>query len=79
MSIIISHMKDRYISIDQAIYATSILSKYLYTATVRRSKKDYKTTFPYDIIFTKSNSSTSDEKVEKLSREFNIHHRACIG
>ena len=30
------------------------------------------------MIFTKDYESTSDEKVDKLSREFNIHYRACI-
>ena len=34
---------------------------------------------PVDIIFTKEDSSNSDEQVEKLNREFNIHYRACIG
>ena len=38
-----------------------------------------KYTLPSDMIFTKSDSSTSDEQVEKLTREFNIHYRACIG
>ena len=49
------------------------------TATVNTSKKFYKTTLPSDIIFTKADASTSDEKVEKLTRELNIHYRACIG
>ena len=40
--------------------------------------KVYKTTLPYDMIFTKDDTSTSDEQVEKLTREFNIHYRACI-
>ena len=31
------------------------------------------------MIFTKEDVSTSDEKVEKLTREYNIHYRACIG
>ena len=31
------------------------------------------------MIFTKTDASTSDEKVDKLTREFNIHYRACIG
>ena len=31
------------------------------------------------MIFTKDDVSTSDEKVEKLTREFNIRYRACIG
>ena len=30
------------------------------------------------MIFTKADTSTSDEQVEKLNREFNIHYRACI-
>ena len=31
------------------------------------------------MIFIKYDASTSYEQVEKLTREFNIHHRACIG
>ena len=31
------------------------------------------------MIFTKADTSTSDEQVEKLTREFNIHYRYCIG
>ena len=76
MSIIISHMKDHSISVDQARYATSIVAKYLDTATVKASTKFYKTTLPSDMIFTKYDTSTSDEQVEKLTREFNIHYRA---
>ena len=30
------------------------------------------------MIFTKEDVSTSDEKVEKLTRDFNIHYRACL-
>ena len=41
--------------------------------------KCYKTTLPYDMVFTKADKSTSDEKVVKLTKEFNIHYRACIG
>ena len=78
MSIIISQLRDRYISVDQARYATSIVAKYLDTATVKVSKNIYKTTFPADIIFTKEDVSTSDEQVEKLTREYNIRYRACI-
>ena len=44
---------DHSISVDQARYATYIVAKYLYTATVKVSKKFYKTTFPADMIFTK--------------------------
>ena len=31
------------------------------------------------MIFTKDDASTSDDQVDKLSREFNIHYRDCIG
>ena len=31
------------------------------------------------MLFTKKHLSTSDEIFEKLTREFNIHYRACIG
>ena len=72
-------MKDNSISVDQDRYTTSIVEKYLDTDTAKTIKRFYKTTLPYDIIFTKDDTSTSDEKVEKLTREFNIHYRACIG
>ena len=79
MSFRISQMKYHSISIDKAIYANSISAKYLDTATVKASKRNYKTTFPSDLMFTKADASTSDEQVETLTREFNIHYRACIG
>ena len=66
-------MKDNSISIDQARYNTSIVDKYLDTAIVKTSTNFYKTTFPYYMIFTKDDASTSDEQVENLTREFNIH------
>ena len=56
-------MKYQYISGDQDRYANSIADKYLDTTTVKTSKKFYNTTFPSDMIFTKSYLSTSDEKV----------------
>ena len=31
------------------------------------------------MIFTKAEVYTSDEQVEKLTSESNIHYRACIG
>ena len=31
------------------------------------------------MIFTKDDTSTNDKKVEKLTREFNINYRDCIG
>ena len=79
MSIRISQLKDHSISVDQARYATSIVAEYLDTDTVKVSTEFYKTTFPADIIFTKEDVSTSDELVEKSTREYNIHYRACIG
>ena len=72
-------MKDHSISVDQARYATSIVAKYLDTATVKVITKFYNTTFPADMIFTKEDISTSNEQVEKLTKEFNVHYRACIG
>ena len=68
MSIRISQLKDNYISVDQARYATSIVANYLDTATVKVSNKFYKTTLPAYMIFTKEDVSTSDEKVERLTR-----------
>ena len=79
MSISISQLKDHSISVDQDRYATSIVAKYLETSTVKVSKKSYKTTLPAEMTFTKEDVSTSDEQVEKLTREFNIHYRSCIG
>ena len=79
MSIRISQLKDNSISVYQARYATSIVAKYLDTATVQVSNKFYNTTLPADMIFTKEDVSTSDEQVEKLTREYNIHYRYCIG
>ena len=71
-------MKDHSISVDQARYATSIVAKYLDNSTVKVSKKFYKTTLTAYMIFKKEDASTSDEKVDKLTREFNIHYRHCI-
>ena len=78
ISIKISQLKDHSISVDQARYATSIVAKYLDADTVKVSTKFYKTNLPSDLIFTKYDTSTSDEQVQKLTREFNIHYRACI-
>ena len=79
MSIIISQIKDHSIYVDQDIYATYIFAKYLDTETVKTSTKSYNTTLPSDMIFTKDDTSTSDEQVEKLTRELNMNYRACIG
>ena len=74
MSIIICQMKDHSISVNQARYDTSIVEKYLDTATVKAITKFYNTTLPYDMIFTKDDTYTSDEQVDNLTREFNIHY-----
>ena len=71
-------MKDHSIYVDQDRYDTSIVDKYLDTVTVNTSTQFYKNTFPSGIIFTKSDSYTSDDQVGKLTREFNIHYRSCI-
>ena len=78
MSIRISQLKDRSISVDQARYATSIVAKYLDNATVKVSNKFYKTTLSADMIFNREDVSTIDDQIEKLTREYNIHYRACI-
>ena len=62
----------------QARYATSVVAKYLDNDTVKASTKFYKTILPSDMIFTKDDTSTSDEQVNNLTREFNIHYRAYI-
>ena len=79
MSIRIYQLKDHSISVDQARYATSVVAKYLDTATVKVNTKFYKTTLPADMIITKEYVSTSDEQVEKLTRDFKIHYISCIG
>ena len=53
---------------DQARYAISIVAKYLDTATVKVITKLYKITLTYDMIFTKTDVSTSDKQVHKLTR-----------
>ena len=63
---------------DQDRYAISIFVEYLDTATFKVSTKFYKTTFPYDMIFTLDYSSISDDQVDNLASELNIYYRACI-
>ena len=63
MSIRISQLEDHFIYVDQARYATSIVAKYLDTATVKISTKFYKITLSADMMFTKEDVSTSDEQV----------------
>ena len=72
-------MKNHNISVYHDRYTTSIVTKYLDNPTVKTSNFFYNTTLWSDIIFTKDGVSTSDEKVEKLTREFNIYFIYCIG
>ena len=69
-------MRDHSISVDQTKYATFIVTEYLDTATIQASTKFYMTTLPSDMIFTRYDTSTSDEQVEKLTRDFKIHYRS---
>ena len=46
-------MKYHSVSVYQTRYSTSIMAKYLDTDTFKKRTKFYKTTFPYDMIFTK--------------------------
>ena len=71
-------MNDHSISEDQARYSTSIVAKYLDTDTVKASTKFYRTNFPSGMVFTKADAYISDEQVQNLTSEFNIHYRACI-
>ena len=47
-------------------------------AKIKAIAKFYKTTLPSDMIFAQADISTSNEQVEKLTREFNIRYRAFI-
>ena len=79
ISIRIYQIRYHYTSVYRASCATSVVAKNLDTATVKVSTKFYKTNFPSDMIFTKADTYNSDEKVDKLTRELNIHYIACIG
>ena len=72
-------MRDHSIYVDDDRYATSIVAKYLDTAIVKKSKFFYEITLLTDMIFTKNDAYTSDEQVDKLTRELNINNRDFIG
>ena len=63
MSIRISQINYHSISVDQTRYATSYITKYLDTDTIKEISKFHKTTLTHDMIFTKDDDSTSDEQV----------------
>ena len=71
-------MRDHSIYIDQAIYATSFVVRYLDNVTVKTITNFYKTTLPSDMIFTKSYVYAGDDQVGKLTRSFNMRYKACI-
>ena len=71
-------MINHYISVYQDRYATCIVAKYLYNATANTSTNFYMATLKFDVIFTKDYASTSDDKVDKLTREFYIQYRVFI-
>ena len=50
----------------QARNAKSVVVKYLNTTTIIENTKFYNTTLTNDMIFTKGNVSTIDEKVKLL-------------
>ena len=56
-----------------------LFQKYLDTVTIKTITKFYKTTLPSVMIFTRDDTSTSDEKVEKFTTDFNIHYRSFFG
>ena len=68
LSIVISYIKEHYILVYQARYATSTVVEYLNTVTVNTSTTFYKFTLPSDIILTKAGASISYDQVEKLAR-----------
>ena len=60
MYISISQLRDHYISFDQDRYATSVVEKYIYTATIKENSRFHNTALTRDMIFTKAFASTSD-------------------
>ena len=78
MSISISQLKDHSIAFGQARYSTSVVAKYLETVTIKKFKFP-KTALSHDMIFNKEYDYTSDEKVEMLFIEYNIHYRDFFG
>ena len=65
MSIHISQLKDYSVSVEQARYATSVVTKYVDTSLVKTIARFYNITLPSDITLTKDDVSTSDEHVEE--------------
>ena len=77
--IIISHLKDQYISVDQNGYDTSFIAKHSDNSTIKENSKLHRTNLPHGMILTKEDTSTSYGKVEFLCIQYNIHYRAYMG
>ena len=67
MYIRISQLKDDYISVDKASYDTSVVAKYIDTATIKLNSKFHKATLTHDMILTKEDPSISYKQVGVLS------------
>ena len=63
----------------QSRYATYVVEKYLGTATIKENSKFNETKLSHDMIFTKKDAFTSDEQVELISIEYNIHYKDFVG
>ena len=68
ISIRISQLKEHYISVDQARYATFVVAKYIDTVTMKENSKSYKTNLPHDMIFTK-------EMIIPVMNKWNYNHK----
>ena len=79
MPISISQLKNHSISVYQVRYDTSVFANYIDTDTIKENSNDHKATSFHDITFTKEYAYTVDEKVEVLSREYNIHYGYFCG
>ena len=53
ISISISQLKNYYISVDQARYATFVIEIYIYNETIKENPRFHNTTLLHDTIFTK--------------------------
>ena len=56
----VSQSKDHCVLVDQARYATSVVEKYIDTATIKKTSNFNNAPLPNDMIFTKEYASTID-------------------
>ena len=76
--IIISQLNDHSISVYQDIYMLYLLLKKSKHCYNNNKSKFHKNNLSHDRKCNKEDASTSDEPVEVLSIEYNIHFRACV-